>query len=81
VSHGAEHRPGGTRAPWETEERAWEAKISGDKHKEDKDESAGSVKSHKNGDKKKKKMKKVVFYETDSSTPSTSNAESTSSKR
>jgi hypothetical protein len=51
------------------------------KHKEEKDESAGSIKSHKKGDKKKKKMKKVVYYETDSSTPSTSGAELTSSKR
>jgi hypothetical protein len=57
-----------------------EAKISGDKHKEDKEESASSIKSHKKGDKKKKKMKKVVNYKTDSSMPSTSNAESTSSK-
>jgi hypothetical protein len=51
------------------------------KLKEDKDESADFIKSHKKGDKKKKKMKKVVYYETDSSTPSTSGAESTSSKR
>jgi hypothetical protein len=58
-----------------------EAKVSGDKHKEDKEESAGSIKSHKKGDKKKKKMKKVVYYETDSSTPSTSDVESTSLKR
>jgi hypothetical protein len=36
---------------------------------------------HKKSDKKKKKMKKVVYYETDSSAPSTSDAESTSSKR
>jgi hypothetical protein len=50
------------------------------KLKEDKDESTGSIKSHKKGDKKKKKVKKVVYYETDSSTPSTSHAESTSSK-
>jgi hypothetical protein len=42
------------------------------KNKEEKDESAGSIKSHKKGDKKKKKMKKVVYYETDSSLPSTS---------
>jgi hypothetical protein len=49
------------------------------KHKEGKDESVGSIKSHKKGDKKKNKMKKVVYYETDSSTPSTSSAESTSS--
>jgi hypothetical protein len=55
-----------------------EAKISGDKHKEDKYESAGSIKSHK---KKKKMMKKVVYHETDSSTPSTFDVESTSSKR
>jgi hypothetical protein len=57
------------------------SKETGDKHKEDKEESAGSIKSHKKGDKKKKKMKKVVYYETDSSMPSTSDAESTSSKR
>jgi hypothetical protein len=48
------------------------------KHKE---ESASSIKSHRKGDKKKNKMKKVVYYETDSSSPSTSNAESTTSKR
>jgi hypothetical protein len=53
------------------------SKETGDKHKE---ESAGSIKSHRKGDKKKKKMKKVVYYETDSSSPSTSGAESTSSK-
>jgi hypothetical protein len=58
-----------------------EAKVSDDKHKEDKEESTGTVKSHKKGDKKKNKMKKVVYYETDSSTPSTSDTESTSSKR
>jgi hypothetical protein len=57
------------------------SKEADDKHKEHKDESAGSIKSHKKGDKKKKKMKKVVYYETDSSSPSTSVAESTSSKR
>jgi hypothetical protein len=56
------------------------SKVAGDKHKEDKEESAGSIKSHKKGNKKKKKMKKVVYYDTDSSTPSTSDAESTSSK-
>jgi hypothetical protein len=48
------------------------------KHKE---ESASSIKSHRKGDKKKKKMKKVVYYETDSSSPSTSDAESITSKR
>jgi hypothetical protein len=55
------------------------SKDASDKHKEDKDESTDSIKSHKKGDKKKKKMKKVVYYETDSSTPSTSGVESTSS--
>jgi hypothetical protein len=55
-------------------------KEASDKHKEDKDEFTGSIKSHKKGDKEKKKMKKVVYHETDSSTPSTSDAESTSSK-
>jgi hypothetical protein len=50
------------------------SKEAGDKHKEHKDESTGSINSHKKGDKKKKRMKKVVYYETDSSTPSTSGA-------
>jgi hypothetical protein len=49
-------------------------KEVGDKHKE---ESIGSIKSHRKGDKKKKKMKKVVYYEIDSSSPSTSGTEST----
>jgi hypothetical protein len=44
------------------------SKEADDKHKEHKEESAGSIKSHRKGDKKKKKMKKVVYYETDSST-------------
>jgi hypothetical protein len=57
------------------------SKEADDKHKEDNDESASSIKSHMKGDKKKNKMKKVVYYETDSSKPSTSDAESTSSKR
>jgi hypothetical protein len=57
------------------------SKEASNKHKEHKDESAGSIKSHKKGDNKKKKMKKVVYYEIDSSSPSTSRAESTSSKR
>jgi hypothetical protein len=52
------------------------SKEAGDKHKE---EFAGSIKSHRKGDEKKKKMKKVVYYEIDSSSPSTSSAESTSS--
>jgi hypothetical protein len=47
------------------------SKEAGDKHKE---ESASSIKSHRKGD------KKVVYYEIDSSSPSTSNAESTTSK-
>jgi hypothetical protein len=41
------------------------------KHKE---ESASSIKSQRKGDKKKKKMKKVDYYETNSSSPSTSGA-------
>jgi hypothetical protein len=42
-----------------------EAKIYGDKNKEDKEESANSINLHKTkGDKKKNKMKKVVYYET-----------------
>jgi hypothetical protein len=57
------------------------SKEVGHKLKEDKDESASSIKSHKTGDKKKKKMKKVLYYKTDSSTPSTFGVESTSSKR
>jgi hypothetical protein len=56
------------------------SKEAGDKHKEDKDEYTSSIKSHKKGDKKKRNMNMVVYYKTDSSTPSTSNAESTSSK-
>jgi hypothetical protein len=48
-----------------------------DKHKE---ESASSIKSHRKGDKKKRKMKKMVYYETDSSSPSISGVESTTSK-
>jgi hypothetical protein len=53
------------------------SKEEGDKHKE---ESVGSIKSHRKGDRKKKKMKKVVYYETNASSPSTYDAESTSSK-
>jgi hypothetical protein len=48
------------------------SKEADDKNKEHKEESAGSIKSQ---------MKKVVYYETDSSSPSTSGAESTSLKR
>jgi hypothetical protein len=54
------------------------SRESGNKYKE---ESSYSIKSHRRGDKKKKKMKKVVYYETDSSSPSTSGTElSTTSK-
>jgi hypothetical protein len=53
------------------------SRESGDKYKED---ASSSIKSHRKGDKKKNKMKKVVYYETDSSSPSTSGAESTTSK-
>jgi hypothetical protein len=44
-------------------------------------ESTSSIKSHRKGDKKKNKMKKVVYYETNSSSPFTSDAESTIPKR
>ena len=44
------------------------------KHKE---ESSSSIKSQRKGD-KKKKMKKVVYYETDSLSPSTSGSKSAS---
>jgi hypothetical protein len=54
------------------------SRESGDKYKE---ESSSSIKSHRKGDKKKKKMKKVVYYEIDSSSPSLSGTESTTSKR
>jgi hypothetical protein len=56
------------------------SRESSNKYKE---ESSSSVKSHRRGDKKgKMKRKKVVYYETDSSTPSTSDTElSTTSKR
>jgi hypothetical protein len=47
------------------------SRESGHKHKE---ESSSSIKSQWRGD--KKKMKKVVYYETDSSSPSTSGSES-----
>jgi hypothetical protein len=53
------------------------SRESGDKYKE---EYSSSIKSHRRGHKKKKKMKKVVYYETDSTSPSTSGAESTTSK-
>ena len=37
------------------------SKEASDKYKEHKEESTGSIKSHRKGDKKKKKMKKVVY--------------------
>jgi hypothetical protein len=54
------------------------SRESGNKLKE---ESSSSIKSLRRGDKKKKKMKNVVYYETDSSSPSTFDAESTTSTR
>jgi hypothetical protein len=67
--------PGSSEKMHEGKTSSKEVKVSGDKHKEDKEESAGSIESHKEkGDKKKKKMKKMVYYETNSSAPSTSNA-------
>ena len=75
-----EEKPGSLGKKNEGTTLSKEAKVSSDKHKEDKEETVGSIKSHKEDDRKKKKMKKVVYYETDSSTPSTSDAESTSSK-
>jgi hypothetical protein len=54
------------------------SRESYDKYKE---EFSSYIKSHRKGDKKKNKMKKVVYYETDSSSPSTFGAESTTSKR
>jgi hypothetical protein len=55
---------------------------SEEKHKENKEESQGSSKSHKRDNKKKKQMQKLVYYKTDtSSLPSTSSVESTFSKR
>jgi hypothetical protein len=75
-------KPESSRKKHEGKTLSKEVKIFSDMHKKDKEESFDSIKSHKKkGDKKKKKMNKVVYYETDSSAPSTSNAESTSSKR
>jgi hypothetical protein len=62
-----------------TSHRKAPSKESGAKGRED---SPPRVKSHRSGD-KKKKIKKVVYYETDSSSPSTSgsDAPSVTSKR
>jgi hypothetical protein len=51
-----------------------QSRESAHKHKE---ESSSSIKSQRKGD-KKKKMNKVVYYETDSLSPSNSGSESTS---
>jgi hypothetical protein len=70
--------------PWSSGKKNEERTLSkeaGDKHKEHKEEPAGSIKSHRKGDKKKKENEEGGHYETDSSSPSTSGAESTSSKR
>jgi hypothetical protein len=63
----------------DTNRRKAPSKESGAKGRE---ESPPRVKSHRSGD-KNKKMKKVVYYETDSSSPSTSgsDAPSVTSKR
>jgi hypothetical protein len=55
---------------------------SGESHNKGKEKESPSHKSHRSG-KKKKKMRKVVYYETDSSSPSTSgsDASSVTSKR
>jgi hypothetical protein len=52
------------------------SRESGNKYKE---ESSSSIKSHWKGD--KKKMEKVVYYETDSLSPSTSSSESTTTSK
>ena len=71
---------GSTKREMETDTSRGKApsKVSGAKGRED---SPPRVKSHRSGD--KKKMKKVVYYETDSSSPSTSNSDapSVTSKR
>jgi hypothetical protein len=70
---------GSTKREMETGEKAtshWRApsRESGTKGKEG---SPPRIKSHRSGD-KNKKMKKVVYYETDSSSPSTSNSDTAS---
>jgi hypothetical protein len=47
-------KPGSSRKKNEGKTPSKEAKISGNKHTEDKDESVGSINSHKKDDKKKK---------------------------
>jgi hypothetical protein len=53
------------------------SRESGNKYKEG---TSSSIKSHRRGD-MKKKMKKVVYYETDSSSPSTSGTESSTTSK
>jgi hypothetical protein len=50
---------------------------SGESRNKGKDKESSSQKSHRSGD-KKKKMRKVVYYETDSSSPSTSDSDAPS---
>jgi hypothetical protein len=64
----------GTSGDKSASSRRTHSRESAHKHKE---ESSSSIKTQWRGD-KKKKMKKVVYYETDSSSPSTSGSESTS---
>jgi hypothetical protein len=73
-------KPGSSGKKHEDKTSSKEVKMFSDKHKEEKEESAGSIKSRKKGDKKKKKTMKVVYYKTNSYAPSF-DAESTSSKR
>ena len=47
---------------------------SGESRNKGKDKESSSQKSHRSGD-KKKKMRKVVYYETDTSSPSTSGSD------
>jgi hypothetical protein len=70
-------KPEGSGTGRKKEERT-PSKETGDKHRE---EFVSSIKSHRKGDEKKKKMKKVAYYKIDSSSPSTSGVESTTSKR
>jgi hypothetical protein len=50
---------------------------SGESRNKGKEKESSSHKSHQSGD-KKKKMRKVVYYETDSSSPSTSGSDAPS---
>jgi hypothetical protein len=73
--------PSGEKPNGNKEENVLSEKKHKEKHKEKKGESQGSSKSHKKDDKKKKRMRKVVYFETGtSSSPSTSNVVSSFSK-